>query len=146
MEKYTNNKEYIGIWLDHSEAHFIRPYIDQGIINTIHSSLESRQRIPGEAADGTRVGKYHSTNNEYTKHQLQQNQIHAFYKQIAEALLSYTDIFIFGPTTAREELENYLLGEMKKKFENKKIRLEASDYMTKNQMVERVIDFFKAHG
>lgn len=146
MERYTNNKEYIGVWLDHSEAHLIRPYADQGIIETIHSSLESRPRIPGEGADGNKVGKYHSSNNEYNKHQQEQGQTHAYYKHIAEALLPYTDIYIFGPTTAKGELENCLQGELKKKFENKTLRVQSADYMSAKQMVEHVIDFFRAHG
>jgi len=139
--KKSKEVNKVGLWIDHSEAHIINPY--DGEMQTIQSSLESRIRIRGEGADGIKMGNNRATNNEANKHHREQNQIHSFYKELAKALLSYSDIFIFGPTTAKDELEHYLFDEMKKEFENKKISLATSDYLTPNQMVARVKEFFK---
>ena len=142
-EKYLKMKnekaiKQIGIWMDHENALIIEP--SSGQIRKINSPYKGRTRIPGETADGTRLGNYRSTNNESHKHYRQENDLHSYYKQLADEVHPYDEIFIFGPSTAHSEFQNYLLKE--KNFHGKKIAVEKADYITENQMREMVRNFF----
>lgn len=139
MKKETSKIKQVGIYMDHAQAKFIEPDTT-GKIHVIQSALKSMVRIDGEESDGTRLGNFRSTNNESHKHNREQNEIHAYYKQLAEQLKPYDEIFIFGPSTAHNELHNYLINE--KKLSGKKISTEKADYITENQIKERVRNFF----
>ncbi|MEP6792721.1 MAG: hypothetical protein ABJB16_00225 [Saprospiraceae bacterium] len=135
MKKYVALKS-IGVWMDHAEAKLIHPGQPASTMEVFHSPVQTRIRIPGEVPDGTRLGDYRSTNNEFTKHHTLQNEIHSYYKQLAEKLQSYDEILIFGPAPARNEFHNYLLKE--KSFAKKRIQVKPVDYITDNQLVEFV--------
>jgi hypothetical protein len=139
MQK-KNMHASIGVWMDHSEARLIDLGKKLDKIPTIKSPAKPR-RIFGEESDGTRLGNYRSTNNEYSKHEKEKNSAHAYYKKLADALHSYDEIFLFGPTTARKEFRNFTLKE--KLLTGKKITSRAADYLTDNQMVEQVRKYFK---
>jgi hypothetical protein len=135
-------KKIIGVWLDHAEARFINPLDLNGKPEVIQSLLNTHKHLPGEEADGTRMGNFRSTNDESHKHFREQNELNAYYKKIAEALSPFDDILIFGPTTAKKELQNHLMSD--KNFAGKKITVEPADYITENQMAERVRNFYRA--
>ncbi|MFZ1679199.1 MAG: hypothetical protein WBP41_05285 [Saprospiraceae bacterium] len=135
MKKYVALKT-IGVWMDHAEAKIIHPGQSAEAIEVIHSGVHTRLRIPGESPDGTRLSGYRSTNNEFTKHNTNQNEIHSYYKHLAEKLQSYDEVLIFGPAPARNEFHNYLLKE--KSFAKKRILVKPVDYITDNQLVEFV--------
>lgn len=135
-------KKIIGVWLDHSEARFINPLDLKSKPEVIHSLLNSHKHIPGEESDGMRLGNFRSANDESHKHFREQNELNGYYKKIAVALSPFDDILIFGPTTAKQELQNHLISD--KSFVNKKITVEAADYITENQMAERVRNFYHA--
>ena len=54
--------------------------------------------------------------------------------------MPYDEIFIFGPGTAKNEFQNYLLKE--NHFSGKRIIVEDSDYMTSNQQEKHVQKYF----
>ncbi|MEO8148899.1 MAG: hypothetical protein ABI723_14735 [Bacteroidia bacterium] len=137
----NNKRSKIGLWLDHAEARIINPDKNAGIVKSIHSTVESRVRIAGESGDGTRLGNNRSSNNESQKHHREQNQVHAYYKQLAQEVMPYDDILIFGPTTAPQEFHNYLNSE--KDCTGKRIKVEHTDYITDNQLTEQVHNFFE---
>ncbi len=131
----------IGLWLDHVDAHFIELEDDQELLESIHSKKESLQRIKGESGNGIKMGNYRSTNNEHQV-QMRENEILSdYYKNIAKRLENFDEIFIFGASTAKDELYNLL--RINKHFDGKLIHTESSDHITKNQMIARVRAFFK---
>lgn len=129
----------IGLFLDHSEARFIDPE-NQKFSHVVRCELNGLERIPGESAIGGRVSKTHSTNNEHQEHNRQQNALKSYYKEVAENLKTYDSIYLFGPTTARDELCNFIAKQ--NHFNGKKIVSEKADYMTDNQIVAKVSRFF----
>lgn len=133
----------IGIWMDHNEARLIKPDATADQIRIMHSGIKSRERIAGEKGDGIQLGNYRSTNNESHKHHKKQEELHSYYKQLAEELQAYDELFIFGPSTAHNEFHNYLLSE--RKFAGKRIVAEKADHITENQMREVVRNFFDNH-
>jgi hypothetical protein len=131
----------IGLWLDHVDAHFIELEDGQEIFETIYSGKESFNRIKGESGNGIKMGNFRSTNNEHQV-QMRENEILCdYYKNIAKRLENFDEIFIFGASTAKDELTNLL--RKNKHFDDKLIHTESSDQITKNQMIARVRSFFK---
>ena len=141
MKKQKNNSKPIGVWMDHSRAYLIEEGNITGKLPSIKAPKKPR-RIFGEGSDGTHLGNHRSTNNEYHKHQQEQNVTHTYYKRLADTLKEYNNIFLFGPTTARNEFRNYLLKE--KLLVGAKITSRASDYLTNNQMMEKVNRYFNS--
>ena len=131
----------IGLWLDHVDAHFIEIEDGQEHFETSHSGKESLLRIKGESGNGIKMGNYRSTNNEH-RVQMRENEIMSdYFKDITNRLQNYDEIFIFGVSTAKNELYNLLRSN--KHFDGKIIQIESSDQLTKNQMIARVCAFFK---
>ena len=143
MKKTKSIPSAIGVWMDHSKACLIDPAKNTSAISTIKSPIKPR-RIFGEEANRTRLGNNRSTNNEYSIHEKEKNTTHAFYHKLADALNSYEEIFLFGPTTARKEFRNYTLKESL--LAGKKVFSHAADYLTNNQMVAQVRKYFKIPG
>lgn len=131
MKKQSELKK-IGIWMDHAQAKLINPDDIDLSIRELASTLNPRERIAGETADGIKLGGFRSSNNEFAKHEKEQNATHAYYKKLAVELLPYDMILIFGPTTARQEFYNYLKEEHN--FSNKVITTVDGNYNTDNQL------------
>lgn len=132
--------QLVGIFMDHHTARIIdaRTHADR----LIHSKYESRLREKGQSAIGTQLGNYRSSNNEATEHHQEQHDTKTYYKAIAQAILPYDEIFLFGPTSAKEEFQNFLLRDAH--FRTKIIRVEASDYLSVNQQDALVREHFMA--
>ena len=143
IEKMENhlNKKQAGIWMDHVEAMVINPYSSPSSILHIHSDHETHLRIPGESGDGMKLGAHRSTNNEYAKHSLEQHDLTAFFKKLAEASESFDELYIFGPGTAQLELVHYF--EKDKRFNHKLLSTAPADYMNENLLAQYVRDFFE---
>ncbi|MBK7038576.1 MAG: hypothetical protein KBF42_00870 [Chitinophagales bacterium] len=131
MKKQLEIKK-IAIWMDHKEAKMIDPaHLDQDLIK-VTSKIKGRKRISGQSSDGVKLGGFRSSNNEFAKHEKEQNSLHAYFKELADKLVVYDEILIFGPTTARQEFYNYLNAEHN--FINKVIHTVDGDYITDNQL------------
>ena len=63
-----------------------------------------------------------------------------YYHLLADRLSGYDNIFLFGPTSAKDELYNKLSQD--KHFANKAIAVAPADQLTENQMVASVKKFF----
>jgi len=131
----------IGLWLDHVDAHFIEIEDGQELFETSHSGKESLLRIKGETGSGIKMGNYRSTNNEHRVQMREHEIIMDYYNALLKRLAEYDEIFIFGASTAKDELYNLL--RTNKHFDGKLIQIESSDQITKNQMIARVRSFFK---
>lgn len=141
-KKMRNNTRQIGVWLDHAEAHFFLPAVENVPVETVDSTLESQERHGGQGADGIKLGGFRSTNNEHHKHNREQDALHKYYKEIQHKLLDFDEIYLFGPGSARNELHNLMLED--EHFKTKNIHVEPSDHLTENQMKTKVTEFFSA--
>jgi molybdopterin converting factor small subunit len=134
----------IGIWLDHSKAHFIGHHDGSAfLIETIDSPYERIKRDEGEGSDNARFGAnpQFSSNNENRKNNTAQNELNEYFKTLESKLDDYDEILLFGPTTAKEQLYNRL--SENKSFSAKTIIVQSSDKMTDNQLLAFVRDFYK---
>jgi hypothetical protein len=122
--------------MDHSEAHIMDTNNNDGLITTLCNEHVSRERFAGEGPDGTVLGLHRSSTSESAKNERKSHETHDYYKTIAATVRVYDDVFVFGPTTAPREFTNYLREQPM--FSDKHIVTEASDYITKPQMLERV--------
>lgn len=72
-----------------------------------------------------------------------EQQLHvAYYKEIADEILKYDHVLLFGPTNAKTELHNYLKKDLH--FKDIKIDIESADKMTDNEQFAHVRKHFKS--
>lgn len=74
-------------------------------------------------------------------HNKSQQMHEAYYKKIAEKILKYNHVLLFGSTNAKTELHNYLEKDMH--FKDIKICIEPADKMTDNQKDAFVKRYFE---
>ena len=71
-----------------------------------------------------------------------EQQLHeAYYKEIADEILKYDHVLLFGPTKAKTELHNYLNKDLH--FKDIIIDVESADKMTDNEKSALVKNHFK---
>jgi hypothetical protein len=135
--------------MDHSSAHFIYPKGDGTYaMETMLSPHDRHPRIDGKGNDDMsyRTGLSGNTypngsNNEYRKHQIENEELKAYYKELKAVLAKYDEILVFGPTTAGNELFNLFLQD--KQFDSKRLWLEKADKMTENQLLAYVREYYQ---
>ncbi len=111
-------KKQIGIWMDHSIAHLIKP-TDNELTNFVKSEF-------------THEVKQHALHrNENLMHNKEQHMQSGYYHEIKEAIKNYDEVLLFGPTTAKDELSNLLKTDHH--FEKVKVEVKHGDKMTFNQ-------------
>ena len=119
------DKKYLGIWMDHSVAHFVE--------YTKHST-------PIDNEDVTLTQEEKNTGGSENTIQNKENQKQGeFYKKLADEIKNYDEVLLFGPTNAKAELHNILKDDHH--FDNIKISAESADHLSHNQQVA----FVKAH-
>lgn len=78
-------------------------------------------------------------------HNKEQQKQGEYYKKIGEAIKSYDEIILFGPTDAKLELYNLIKEDQQ--FSKIKIEVQQADKMTENQEQAFVRDYFtKQHN
>ncbi len=112
--------------MDHSVANLMEQSPEGFITKTIKSDFSHQ--------DKNSISK-----NENLMHNKEQSQQSGYYKKIIEAVKEHDEIFLFGPTTAKNELLNLLKDD--RHFEYKKIEAKDADKMTENQQEA----FVKSH-
>lgn len=108
----------IGIWMDHSTAELIALNVD-GKQQYIQSNFSFNEK-----EEALRKGEKHMHNKEQQMHQ-------AYYKEIADEILNYGHVLLFGPTDAKLELHNYLSKD--RHFKDVQMDIETTDKMTDKQ-------------
>lgn len=122
-------KKYLGIWMDHLTAHLI----DLNTITKNHSITSAFTFNAKENALKRSENLLH--NKEQQMHEL-------YYKEIAEEILKYDNVLLFGPTNAKDELHNFLDKDLH--FKDIKIDIESADKMTDNEKDAFVQNHFKS--
>jgi stalled ribosome rescue protein Dom34 len=118
----------LGIWMDHLNANLIDLYAEK---NSHSISSEFTFDIKEEAL----------SRSENLMHNKEQQMDEAYYKEIADEILKYNKVLLFGPTNAKSELHNYLNKDLH--FKDIKIDIEAADKMTDNEKVAFVKNHFE---
>lgn len=131
-----------GIWLDHSKAKLINLYLGAVQITTVHSPYTRHIRIKGKGNDTSTYQDLFGSNRENAKHNIKQNELAVYYKDLEKRLANADEILLFGPTHAKDELHNHIL--KNKKFAGKPITVKKASYMTEREMMAFVRKFFKA--
>jgi stalled ribosome rescue protein Dom34 len=112
-----NNKN-LGIWMDHSTANLIE----------FKDSMPSHN-IESDFTHNKEVDALHKS--ESLMHNKRQQLHEAYYKKIADKILKYDHVLLFGPTNAKTELHNYLNKDLH--FKDIKIDIESADNMSNNE-------------
>lgn len=118
----------LGIWMDHSTAHAMT-YANGSIITEgIDSEFTSQDR------------EETLNRSENVMHNKEQQQQGSYYKQIGEVIKNYEKVVIFGPTTAKSELANFLKEDHH--FDAIEIEVKPADKMNEHQMHTFVKNYF----
>ncbi|MFT6205353.1 MAG: stalled ribosome rescue protein Dom34 [Spirosomataceae bacterium] len=118
----------LGIWMDHSVANLID-------LDRAKNSHTITSKFTADVQDQA-IRK-----NENLMHNKRQQMNEAFYKEIADEILKYDHVLLFGPTNAKTELHNFLNKDLH--FKDIKICIEPTDKMTENQKSAFVKNHFE---
>ena len=121
----------IGVWLDHSHAKLTEFTSDQTPAVTVESRF-----TPDEEQKLLSHGDYTSQNKE--KHRRSE-----YYRKISDAIVTYDEVLLFGPTSAKLELFNILIADSR--FAKVKTEVKNADKMTDNQQLAFIKEFFSRH-
>ncbi len=127
----------VGLWIDHKQAYVIS-YKD-GIVDVIPSNIEP----PAHYSGGTQLGGKlnQKADTEFRRSDRFRLQLKKYYQQVISAIKDANSIFIMGPGEAKIEFEKAI--RKTKAMQNRVLKVEASDKMTKNQMIAYVRKFYK---
>lgn len=120
----------IGVWMDHSVAHFMEFSETPKEIETIESNFS-----PEEKEKVISKGESHLHNKE-------QQMQREFYKKIGAVILNYDKVLLFGPTDAKTELFNHLREDHR--FANIRINVKDSDKMSLHQRQAFINEHFSS--
>lgn len=121
----------LGIWMDHSTANLIE-FMDDKTETTVVDAQVGEQDEPLNARDETMI-----QNKE-------QNELSDYFKRISEVIKDYDEVLLFGPTHAKDELNNILKEDHH--FDEVKIEIKPADNMTENQQEAFVKEHFNITG
>lgn len=127
----TTKAKNLGICMDHSSAHMMEITTDPMETKTLVSPFDNEEKKDSLAK------------SEYTMHNKEQQVQGAFYSKIGDVIKNYDAVLLFGPTTAKQELNNIL--KQDHHFEKIKIVVMDTDKMTEHQQHAYVRDFFSKH-
>ena len=113
MEHATKD---LGIWIDHANAFLTEFTVEPMSTIKIESSFTHQDKVSS------------MMKGEATSHHKEQHEQAAYYKQIAEIILGYDRILLFGPTDAKAALSNILKDDHH--FDKIKIEVQTADKMT----------------
>jgi len=118
----------IGICMDHSIANIIEFTPDRIEKQVIASKFTHEEKLDT-------IGR-----SEHVMHNKEQHQQAEFYKKLADIILKYNDVLLFGQTEAKTELYNTIKDNHL--FEKINIKIKYTDKQTENQQNAFVRDYF----
>ena len=132
-------KKKVGIWLDSEKAYIISLINGGEKLEKIESNVESRVRYEGEKKSFSRIGGQ-LVNPQKKKTKRKKHQLQSYFQDILKKTKDAGNIYIFGPAEAKAGL-NKEYGKHKE-LQNKVLRVENSEKLTKNQMIAQVREVF----
>ena len=130
----------VGLWIDHKQAYLI--WYKEGRVEVIPSNIVPPEHFSG----GTQLGgKLNQKGDVELRHNDRYRlMLTKFYKQVVAALKDADSIFIMGPGEAKVEFEKVL--KRQKSLQERLLKVETADKMTKNQMLAYVRKFYKSQS
>lgn len=127
----------VGLWIDHKQAYVISD--KDGRVDVISSNLEP----PAHYSGGTQLGGKlnQKADAEFRKSGRFRLQLKKYYQQVISALKDASAIVIMGPGEAKIEFEKAI--RKYKSMQNRILKVETTDKMTKNQMIAYVRKFYQ---
>ena len=127
----------VGLWIDHKQAYVISD--QDGIVEVIPSHIEP----PAHYSGGTQLGGKlnQKADTEFRKSDRFRLQLNKYYQQVISALKDANSILIIGPGEAKVEFEKAI--RKYKSLQNRVLKVQTADKMTKNQMVAYVRKFYQ---
>lgn len=122
------NKKKLAIYLDHSTANSIEYTNTAHLLSTVKLEFN-----PVEKKEVLQKGESHL-------HDKEQHLQQQFYKKISNASLGFSTVVLFGPTTAKAELENILTND--NRFSNVDVILKITDKLNTKEQIDYVNNFF----
>ena len=110
----------LGIWMDHSIAELF-------YLNSQNKNHSIEAKFDFETKEEA------LSRSEKSMHNKRQQQHEAFYKEIADEVLKFDHVLLFGPTNAKTELHNYMTKDLH--FKNITIDVAPADKMTDNEKI-----------
>jgi len=123
-------KKKLGIWMDHSIAYLMEFTTSAFEIKTIESRFsEQKKLLTLSKSDSSMYGK-------------EQQKLFKYYKKISEVIIEYKKVILFGPSTAKLELFDFLAED--EQFIKIKFEIQNTDEMTRDQKNSFVMNMFFA--
>jgi hypothetical protein len=122
-----NNK--LGIWMDHSVA-YITDYLND-FLTTEKFIFEFTHQKRENGMKKSEVTMLHKEKGEQS----------SYYKKLGEIILNYSDVILFGPTSAKQELLNSL--KSNHLFDKITMNVLPADKMTESEQQIFVRNYFK---
>ncbi len=133
-------EDQIGIWIDSANAIIVTVNNGSSKVKVINSAIENRVHHQKEGDKGTFNGFQH-INHERKFEERINHQTHDYLNEIISQIQNAEGLYIFGPA----EMKKHLIKEIESnKRLQKNITVESADKMTKNQIVAKVKNFYKA--
>ncbi len=129
----------VGIWLDSEKAYIISLIDGREKLEKIESNVESRVRYEGEKKSFSRIGGQ-LVNPQKKKTKRKKQQLQSYFQNILKKTNDAGNIYIFGPAEAKIGLTKEY--KKHKRLQNKVLKVEISDNLTKNQMIAQVREVF----
>ncbi|MBI5917571.1 MAG: hypothetical protein HY842_19555 [Bacteroidetes bacterium] len=135
-------KKQIGIWLDFKEAWLIELHDGkESGIRKITSNIESSHAKGGAPSGGRQGGAFVGGSEKGHNRRRQQQEV-LYFDEIMEAIEHADEVYVFGPGEAKDGLLHDIK-EHRKQFHSHLRAVETADYLTENQMVAQVKQYFK---
>lgn len=129
----------VGVWVDNREAVIITLSGGQIQEQVYYSGIDPRPRFEGEVSLKKKRSLKGFDFESSQKRHLQERQ-KEYHKLLAQKLQGATALYLLGPADARIKLEKVLNNTTP--FKGRILASEACDYITRNQIIERVRNFF----
>lgn len=122
------NARKLGIWMDHSNAFLMEITSGPILQHQLQSDFNFQHRESS------------LQKSELLMHNREQHEQSIYYKTIAETIIDFNEVLLFGPTEAKNELFNLI--RTNRLFDQINLTVQNSDNMTEVQMHIYVREFF----
>jgi hypothetical protein len=135
-------KNKTGIWIDHKRAVIINfNEKNEEKIYRIDSGFEGKEREDGEDRNkSTAQMGTHFISDEKGFENRQKEQLRKFYLEVILRISENSEVYIFGPASAKDELATKI-----RNYESLKItitKIEPADRMTENEVAAKAREYF----
>lgn len=133
-------KQKIGIWIDTKQAFIVKLLNENHSMKIIESNIDTRERVEGESKKYGRFGNQYLT---YEKHRSNRKneQTNIYFKNLLKEIHNCEALVLFGPSTMKNLFEKEL--KKNRQLANKLVAVSNSEFLTENQVVAWVKDFYK---